>query len=123
MDKNEVIELIKEAGRKLGLTEVEINAVLKKYRGFVFYEEGHDVPKIIRGKIPTCWNTVLGSMYDYPWEVKWSEKICPECGERLLEIWYTSPRVDWEALAGFAGRMKVCLSCFSNFDFKEEIMS
>lgn len=123
MYKNEVIELIKETGERLGLTEVETNAVLKKYRGFVIYEEGYDVPKIVSGKIPTCWNTVLGSMYDYPWEVKWTEKMCPECGERLLEIWYTSPRVDWEALAGSAGHMKVCLSCLSHFDFKEEKMS
>lgn len=123
MDRNEMKELINGIGLKLGLNEVETAAVMKKYRGFVWYDNDADVPQIICGKRPTCWNNVLCSMYDYPWEVKRTEKICPECGERLLEIWCSSPRVDWENLAGSAGHMKICLSCLSNFDYKEELMN
>lgn len=123
MDKDKVLELINGVGRKLHLEDYEVAAILKTYRGFVRYAKGHEVPVFRLGKNKTCWNNVLGSMSEYPQRVKWTEQYCPECRERLLEIWYSTPRIEWEAMAGSAGYLKVCLNCFCCFDYRENLIS
>lgn len=124
MDKDKVMELIMQVGKELHLNEVETNAILKKYRGFIRYPREHDVPEFRSGRhVIFIWNYVLGSMSEYPHEVQWMEERCPECGERLLRIWLSTPRESWEALAGRAGHMKVCVNCLSQFDYKMELLN
>lgn len=84
----------------------------------------------IENQIPECakmgyfpWNDVLASMYTNPEKVKIMEIVCPNCGEKLVELYFSSPTWTWRALCGRGGHMTICPNCPQQVDFKLEILN
>ncbi len=62
-------------------------------------------------KIFFPWNDVLASMTSMPGKVTFLEETCPDCGEKLVSLYFKSPAWTWEQLCGRAGFMKICPHC------------
>ena len=84
----------------------------------------------IEANIPECakmgyfpWNDVLASMYTNPEKVKITEIVCPNCGEKLVELYFSSPALTWRELCGRGGHMTICPNCPRQVEFKLEIMN
>lgn len=84
----------------------------------------------IETNIPECartgyfpWNDVLASMYTMPEKVKITELVCPNCGEKLVELYFSSPAWTWRELCGRGGHMTICPNCPRQVEFKLEIMN
>lgn len=84
----------------------------------------------IETNIPECartgyfpWNDVLASMYTMPEKVKITELACPNCGEKLVELYFSSPAWTWKALCGRGGHMTICTECPRQVEFGLEIMN
>lgn len=69
------------------------------------------------------WNDVLASMYINPVKVKITEIVCPNCGEKLVELYFSSPAWTWRELCGRGGHMTICPNCPRQVEFKLEIMN
>ena len=69
------------------------------------------------------WNDVLVSMYTMPERVKITETICPDCGEKLVELYFSSPKWTWASMCGRAGYMTICPKCPQQVDFKRTVMN
>ena len=63
------------------------------------------------------WEDVLASMIEYPEKVYRSSVLCPNCGEKILKIYFHSPAWTWENLCGRAGDMYICPRCCAQKDF------
>lgn len=74
-----------------------------------------------RGYFP--WNDVLASMHTMPEKVKIIETVCQDCGEKLVELCFSSPSWTWKALCGRGGHMTICPNCPQQVDFELEIMN
>ena len=74
-----------------------------------------------RGYFP--WNDVLASMHTMPEKVKITEIVCPNCGEKLVELYFSSPAWTWRELCGRGGHMTICPNCPQQMEFKLEIMN
>lgn len=84
----------------------------------------------IAPNIPECakmgyfpWDHVLASMYINPEKVKITEIVCPNCGEMLVELYFSSPAWTWRELCGRGGHMTICPNCPRQVEFKLEIMN
>ena len=69
------------------------------------------------------WKDVLHSMREYPEKVRVSETVCPICGKKCLEIYFSSPDWTWHNLCGRAGTMNICTDCIKQVDFHLELMN
>ena len=71
-----------------------------------------------RSKHPECarnvyfpWRDVLACMFSKHKHLVLSERVCPDCGERMIVFHYTSPAWTWNSLCGRAGIMTICPNC------------
>lgn len=83
-------------------------------------EEPEDSDTIIPECAKMCfypWPDVLASMYTMPENVKITETVCPNCGEKLIELYFSSPSWTWRALCGRGGQMTICPNCPKQVDF------
>ena len=71
----------------------------------------------------TIWDEILPSMYTMPEKVHISESICPDCGERYVELFFASPTWTWKALCGRGGHMVICPGCPKMVEFGLTIMN
>ena len=69
------------------------------------------------------WEDVYASMLKEPEKVKVTNRVCPDCGAHLVELYFTSPGWTWEKLCGRAGRMWICPECGNQEDFYLEYMN
>lgn len=83
-----------------------------------------------RSKYPECaknvffpWCDVLACMFAKRRDMTLSEKVCPDCGERMVVFHYTSPTWTWNSLCGRAGLMTICPGCPKQVDFVLTMMN
>lgn len=69
------------------------------------------------------WKDVLASMCVKPDKVYLTQEICPDCGEKLIRLYFSSPYRRWRHLCGRAGTMTICVSCPKQVDFSLEKMN
>lgn len=69
------------------------------------------------------WNDVIGSMIEHPKKIRVLEALCPDCGEKYVELYFSSPDWTWRQLCGRAGTMTICCHCPKQVDFRLEIMN
>lgn len=69
------------------------------------------------------WEDVFASMMNSPEKVCLSSQTCPECGERLILLYFSSPDWTWQELCGRAGDMLICPQCHKQKDFFLRIMN
>ena len=63
------------------------------------------------------WEDVIDSMRQQPEAVCLSSQKCPDCGETLIELFFSSPQWTWEQLCGRAGKMFICPKCHAQKEF------
>ena len=69
-------------------------------------------------KAIVSWDSLENFVKDNPSSVSWaSEECCPECGERIVLIHYSSPEDSWRNLAGREGILSVCPNCMIQIEF------
>ena len=51
------------------------------------------------------------------------QTVCQDCGEKLVELCFSSPSWTWKALCGRGGHMTICPNCPQQVDFELEIMN
>ena len=83
-----------------------------------------------RSKYPECaknvffpWYDILACMFSKHKHLPLSERLCPECGKRMLTFHYTSPVWTWNSLCGRAGVITICPSCPRQVEFSLTIMN
>lgn len=69
------------------------------------------------------WEDVYASMMNEPEKVKESERMCPHCGNRQVELFFISPAWTWERLCGRAGKLWLCPKCGNQIEFNLEYMN
>lgn len=74
-------------------------------------------------KIFFPWEDVYASMLKGPDKVTAAKKVCPNCGQPLVRLYFTSPKWTWQHLCGRAGTMLICPSCATQVDFALKIMN
>lgn len=128
--EKEVHALVNSLMEKLGIScsiedlvkiyEIEdLDSFLKSNNDLVVNTKTHS--HIIHKIYP--WSDVVASMYTMPECVTIIETICPECGEKLVELYFSSPKRTWASLCGRAGLMTICPNCPQQVDFKCRIMN
>ena len=83
-----------------------------------------------RSKYPECaknvffpWRDILACMFTKYEHLPLSERVCPECGERMITFLYTSPAWTWNSLYGRAGVITICPSCPRQVEFSLTMMN
>lgn len=83
-----------------------------------------------RSKYPECarnvyfpWRDVLACMFSKHKHLVLSERVCPDCGERMIVFHYTSPAWTWNSLCGRAGIMTICPNCPKQVKFSLTMMN
>lgn len=83
-----------------------------------------------RSKYPECarnvyfpWRDVLACMFSKYKHLVLSERVCPDCGKRMIVFHYTSPAWTWNSLCGRAGIMTICPSCPKQVKFSLTMMT
>lgn len=81
-------------------------------------------------KYPECaknvffpWRDILACMFTKYEHLPLSERVCPECGERMITFLYTSPAWTWNSLCGRAGGITICPSCPRQVEFSLTMMN
>ena len=69
------------------------------------------------------WDDVIGSMMEHHEEVHFCDKVCPDCGNRLINMEFWSPTSTWVALCGRSGPMTLCVHCPKQIGFSLRIMN
>lgn len=69
------------------------------------------------------WEDVLASMRKHPEEVCLSAGTCADCGERLIQLYFSSPDWTWEQRCGRAGDILVCPNCHAQKNFILRILN
>lgn len=69
------------------------------------------------------WDDVIGSMMEHHEEVHFCDEVCPDCGNRLINIEFWSPTSTWVALCGRSGPMTLCVHCPKQIGFSLRIMN
>ena len=69
------------------------------------------------------WEEAFASMRKYPEKVSVLNKRCPQCGENLIELYYSSPGWTWSHLCGQAGNLITCPNCRSQEHFELTLMN
>lgn len=69
------------------------------------------------------WEDVMASMLEEPDKIRMLDDYCPDCGNRYIEMYFSSPAWTWQQLCGRAGTMKLCCNCPKQEDFRLEIMN
>lgn len=68
-------------------------------------------------KVYFSWIDVLASMYTMPKMVDVTESVCPDCGEKLIGLYFSSPPWTWMSLCGCGGYMTICPKCPKQINF------
>lgn len=128
-----LVETLKE---KLGIpdsmedivrTYCDVNAALP--RSSEDKPVSRDIPFWLRNlpesarKVYFPWQDVLASMYIRPADVRIRKETCPDCGEPVVTLYFSSPEWTWAEKCGRAGRMKLCLFCPKQLDFDLVMMN
>lgn len=69
------------------------------------------------------WEDVYASIVKEPDKVTAAKKVCSDCGQPLVRLYFSSPKWTWQHLCGRAGTMLICPSCGMQVDFALEIMN
>ena len=130
------VELAEAIMHKLGITR-SIEELVESYNmtlpvGFPIYLM-NIAPLLMsedRSKYPQCaknvffsWSDVLACMFSKYKHLPLSERVCPECGERMITFYFTSPVWTWNTLCGRAGNITICPSCPKQVEFSLTIMN
>ena len=128
-------ELVETIMHKLGITS-SIEELVKSYSvtlpiGFPVFllntkplfksEDMNKYPECAR-KVFFSWRDVLACMIAKQ-KLVLSESVCPDCGERMVVFYYTSPAWTWNSLCGRAGVITICPSCPKQVDFVLTMMN
>lgn len=91
----------------------------KEIRGIIadVKEKGND------SRVFFPWDDVFASMLEKPEKVRVTDKVCPDCGANLVELYFSSPAWTWQSLCGRAGVMTICPGCPDQKDFQLHIMN
>lgn len=130
------VELVETIMQKLGITNL-IEELVKSYNmtlpiGFpVFLLNTKSLFKSEdRNKYPECarnvffpWRDILACIVVKHHHLALSERTCPDCGERMVLFYYTSPTWTWNSLCGRAGFLTICPSCPKQVDFVLTMMN
>lgn len=123
-------ELVETIMQKLGITS-SIEELVKSYNmtlpiGFpVFMLNTKPLFKSEdRNKYPECarkvffpWRDILACIVAKNKVLGLSERVCPDCDERMVVLHYSSPDWTWNSLCGRAGFLTICPSCPKQVDF------
>lgn len=69
------------------------------------------------------WEDVIGSMMEHHEEIHFLDEVCPDCGNRLLNLEFWTPKHTWVSLCGRSGPMNLCLHCPKQTGFSLHIMN
>lgn len=130
------VELVETIIQKLGISS-SIEELVKSYNmtlpiGFpVFLLNTNPLFKSEdRNKYPECarkvffpWRDILACIVVKHHHLALSERTCPDCGERMVLFYYTSPTWTWNSLCGRAGFLTICPSCPKQVDFVLTMMN
>lgn len=130
------LELVETIMQKLGISS-SIEELVKSYNltlpiGFPVFllntkplfksEDLNKYPECAR-KVFFPWRDVLACMVVKHHHLALSERTCPDCGERMVLFYYTSPTWTWNSLCGRAGFLTICTSCPKQVDFVLTMMN
>lgn len=128
-------ELVETIMLKLGITS-SIEELVKSYNmtlpiGFSVFllktkplfksEDWSKYPECAR-KVFFPWRDILACMIAKQ-KLVLSERVCPDCGERMVTFYYTSPAWTWNSLCGRAGIMTICPGCPRQVKFSLTMMN
>lgn len=130
------VELVETIMQKLGISS-SIEELVKSYNmtlpiGFpVFLLNTKPLHKSEdRNKYSECarkvffpWRDILACIVVKHHHLALSERTCPDCGERMVLFYYTSPTWTWNSLCGRAGFLTICPSCPKQVDFVLTMMN
>lgn len=146
MEKEKVEQLVKKLMERLCIDNSELEFIMQDYtaRNLTIFkrlpmkpivdlqiiadinesekEEEDNFPESAK-MVYFPWDDVIGSMIKYHEKVHFSDEVCPDCGNRLLNIEFCSPTWTWVALCGRSGPMKLCLHCPKQIHFALLIMN
>lgn len=130
------VELVETIMQKLGISS-SIEELIKSYNmtlpiGFPVFllntkslfksEDKNKYPERARN-VFFPWRDVLACMVAKHKVLALSKIVCPDCGERMVLFYYTSPTWTWNSLCGRAGFLTICPSCPKQVDFVLTMMN
>ena len=94
----------------------------ENYRCVLYREELKDLIYTLRYSASTDniffpWEHVIESMRKYQDKVCYTSERCPDCGEKLIELFFSSPDSTWQQQCGRAGIMRICPKCCTQKSF------
>lgn len=130
MEKEKVREIIEAIMKRLSYTkslEDVVEVYKRKYHPMPHWMKAvggieSDKPEWVN-KDYSIWDEILPSMYTMPEMVRICETVCPECGEKCIGLFFSSPAWTWDALCGRGGHMVICPSCPKMVTFGLTIMN
>lgn len=130
------VELVETIMQKLGIPS-SIEELVKSYNmtlpiGFPVFllnikplfksEDRNKYPECVR-KVFFPWRDILACIVVKHHHLALSERTCPDCGERMVLFYYTSPTWTWNSLCGRAGFLTICPSFPKQVDFVLTMMN
>ena len=121
-DLDDIMHCYTADGYSIPIFKNKLNAFLGKES-----EENDEIaddefPESAR-KVYFPWIDVIGSMVEHPEDVRYTETVCPDCGEKLLLLEFWSPHWTWRALCGRSGPMLICPNCPRQDSFSLHLMN
>lgn len=118
MERKQVLEIIESIMEKFSYTK-SIEEVVKFYeRDFIpqpswlmMRMDFDSVKTELEEQRRSIWDDILPSMYTMPDKVYVSDHVCPDCGEKCIQLFFSTPPWTWKALCGRGGIMVICPNC------------
>lgn len=146
MEKEKVESLVKELMKRLCMDNNELEYIMQEYTAKKFMipfrllkkaitnmgieTEIKKLEKETEDELPESakmvyfpWDDVIDSMMEHHEEVHFCDKVCPDCGNRLINIEFWSPTSTWVALCGRSDPMTLCVHCPKQIGFSLRFMN
>lgn len=121
-DLDDIMRCYTADGYTIPIFKDNLNIPLREDREENDEIEDDEFPESAR-KVYFPWIDVIGSMVEHPEDVRYTETVCPDCGEKLLLLEFWSPHWTWRALCGRSGPMLICPNCPRQDSFSLHLMN
>ncbi len=124
---NEIMEEFSEETLEQAIFEI-LEALMLK-RNPDLQKKVHDLIGAIKDRLDRPEYPESTEKIFFPWKASMPGKVtflketCPDCGEKLVSLYFKSPAWTWEQLCGRAGFMKICPHCPRQIEFSMTVMN
>ena len=107
-EKIELIEQLKKRIPEFERKKEEARQKLEK-KLYTSEEEKKELQDWVYEGYP--YDDVVSSMEEHLDEVKFEKKCCPECGGKVVFLYFRSPQWTWDNYIGRSCYMAICIHC------------